>query len=490
MQRLVLTAALALALLGGATAASAAVIGANDDSAKFAPDAGASMYADMAAVGLQQTVIGVRFRPSEPLVIQDKQLLDRAVPTALDAGLRVVLAVYPYPPREIEAGLGSPAAFGAYVSTVARAYPRVRQFVIGNEPNQPAFWRPQFRKSGANASAAAFGRYLAAGYDALKGLDPELKVVGIGLSPRGNDKPRAKSNVSTSPIRFLRALGAWYRASKRPRPLMDAFSFHPYPNRATDPLDRGYGWPNAGFVNLDRVKQALWDAFHGTAQQTTVNGLKLHLDEVGWQVDTRRRSGYSGAENVPVTDELTQARIYGDLIRRASCDPDVESVSFFGFRDDGARTGFQAALQRADGTARPAVDTVRSAIEETAEGCSRTPVVWAPREDVLGAEAVVDTTTSSEVRARIRAGEDVRARVCVRPLAGRGDDWASRIAGVAASLVATRCAEATLVGLHRSDVVVDTVGMTAGSVAVAIELQAQANPRRRTVLLEEAALRA
>ena len=72
---------------------------------------------------------------------------------------------------------------------------------------------------------------------------------------------------------------------------MDAFSFHPYPNEATDPLERGYQWPNAGFANLDRMKQALWDAFNGTAQPTTVDGLKLHLDEVGWQVDTAGRLG-------------------------------------------------------------------------------------------------------------------------------------------------------------------------------------------------------
>jgi hypothetical protein len=489
MKRLVLTAAFALALLSAATSASAADVGANDDSAKFAVDGGAALYGDMTAVGLRQTVIGVRFKPSEAMLIQDKQLLDRAIPTALNAGLRVVLAVYPYPPREIEAGLGSPAAFGAYVSTVARAYPQVRQFVIGNEPNQPAFWRPQFRKNGTNASAPAFGRYLAAGYDALKALDPELRVIGIGLSPRGNDKPRAKSNISTSPIRFLRSLGVWYRASRRTRPLMDAFSFHPYPNRATDPLDRGYGWPNAGFVNLDRVKQALWDAFHGTAQPTTLNGLKLHLDEVGWQVDTRRRSGYSGAENVPVTDELTQARIYGDLIRRAACDPDVESVSFFGFRDDGSRTGFQAALHRADGTARPAAAAVRAAIEETAEGCARTQVVWSPVEDVVGADVALGATTWSEVTARVRAGEDVRARVCVRPLGSHEGDWASRIAGVAGGLAGTRCTATAVPGLHAFDVVVETEGMLASSVEVTVELQAEANAHRRTVTLQKATLR-
>src|SRR5205823_13302279 len=89
----------------------------------------------------------------------------------------------------------------------------------------------------------AFGQYLATTYDALKAVDPAIVVVGVGLSPRGNDRPDAKDNISTSPVRFLRALGAWYRTSGRNKPLMDAFGFHPYPNRATDPLDRGYRGP-------------------------------------------------------------------------------------------------------------------------------------------------------------------------------------------------------------------------------------------------------
>ena len=219
----------------------------------------------------------------------------------------------------------------------------------------------------------AFGPYLAAAYDALKAVDPAISVIGVGLSPRGNDRPAAKSNISTSPVRFIRALGAWYRASGRSRPLMDGFSFHPYPNKATDPLDRGYPWPNAGFVNLDRIKQALWDAFHGTAQPTTMDGLKLHLDEVGWQVSTSGQAGYLGLENVVVTDELTQAAVYAELVRRADCDPDIADVSFFGFRDDGARTGFQAALQRLDGTGRPAAEAVRAAIADAAAGCKGRP---------------------------------------------------------------------------------------------------------------------
>jgi hypothetical protein len=465
MRILTVATVLTAALLAGASAGSAADIGANDDSAKFADDSGAALYTRMADLGLKQTVIGVRFVPTDALVIQDKEHLDRAIASATGAGLRVVLAVYPYPPREIESGLASPAMFASYVGVLASIYPQVRQFVIGNEPNQPAFWRPQFDAAGNNVSAASFGPLLAAAYDALKGVDPEISVVGVGLSPRGNDRPTARNNISTSPVRFLRSLGAWYRRSGRTKPLMDAFSFHPYPNEATDPLARGYQWPNAGFANLDRVKQALWDAFNGTGQPTTVDGLKLHLDEVGWQVDTAGRAGYRGKENVPVTDEVTQAAIYGQLIRDAACDPDVSSLSFFGFRDDGLRTGFQAGLERADGTPRPSAAAVQTAIPE---GCSGQAQAWAPEVSVLGATVAVGGK-GSDVTARVAAGEDARAKVCVRSVALK-------------SPIPERCRSVSVAGLRSLNVDVPAELVAAARTEIAVEFAAEANRARRTLV--------
>jgi len=356
-------------------------------------------------------------------------------------------------------------------------YAQVRRFLIGTEPNRPAFWRPQFDPSGANASAAAFGPYLAAAYDTLKAVDPEISVVGVGLSPRGNDRPQAKNNVSTSPVRFLRALGAWYRTSGRTRPLMDAFSFHPYPNRATDSLERGYAWPNAGFANLDRIKQALWDAFHGTAQPTTTEELRLHLDEVGWQVDTSGRPGYQGLENVPVTDELTQAAIYDRLIRRAACDPDISEVNFFGYRDDGLRTGFQAALQRADGTIRPAAALVEAAIAATQAGCAGDEVLWEPESEVVGAELAVGSD-AAEVTARIAVGEDARAKVCVRLL--------PQFPGLAAR---ARCKTAAIRGLRPSSVAVSVPAGIRTRAEVAVQLEAESNRTRRTLLVRQALLK-
>jgi hypothetical protein len=473
MRILAVATALAVALLTGASAGLAADIGANDDSAKFEADGGAALYTRMAGLGLEQTVIGVRFVPSEAMVVQGKEQLDRAIAAATKAGLQVVLAVYPYPPREIEAGMGSPSLFASYVGVLASIYPQVRRFVIGNEPNQPAFWRPQFDVSGNNVSAAAFGPYLAAAYDTLKGIDPAITVLGVGLSPRGNDRPTARNNISTSPVRFLRSLGAWYRKSGRTAPLMDGFSFHPYPNEATDPLQRGYQWPNAGFANLDRVKQALWDAFNGTAQPTTLEGLKLHLDEVGWQVDTRGRVGYHGQENVPVTDEVTQAAIYGQLIRDAACDPDVASLSFFGFRDDGLRTGFQAGLERADGTPRPAEAAVQAAIHESCAGTLRS---WAPGVSVLGAKVDVGAD-GGDVEARVAAGEDARARVCVRA------------ASLIPLIAPQRCRSVSVQGLRSLDVDVRAPTGTTGPVEVAVQFAAESNRARTTLVVRRMALR-
>jgi hypothetical protein len=472
MRTLAAAAALAGALLCGAPAAVAANVGANDDSAKHHDDGGAALYAEMAGLGLRQTVIGVRFVPSEAVVIQEKPLLDRAIAAAQAAGLKVVLAVYPYPPREIEAGLSSPSMFASYAGVLASIYPEVKHFVIGNEANQPAFWRPQFDASGQNASAPAFGPYLAAAYDVLKGVDPDIEVIGVGLSPRGNDRPKAKNNISTSPVRFLRALGAWYRRSGRTLPLMDGFSFHPYPNEATDPLERGYGWPNAGFVNLDRVKQALWDAFHGTAQPTTVEGLGLHLDEVGWQVGTAGRVGYRGKENVRVTDELTQAAIYGQLVREAACDPDIVSLSFFGYRDDGSRTGFQAGLARVDGTARPSAAAVQAAIAEPE--CATTLRTWSPGSSVLGARVDVGAQPTG-ITTRVTAGEDARARVCLR--------------SAGPLQLGQRCRSVSLLGLRGLNVALRPPADATRRIEVTVQFAAEANRARRTLVVRRALVR-
>ena len=111
----------------------------------------------------------------------------------------------------------------AYLQTLARRYPQVTEFIVGNEPNEAFFWQPQFGPAGEQVSAAAFEKLMAASYDALKAVNPAIRVIAAGPSNEGND------HTSTSPVRFLRALGDAYRASGRQAPLMDALGFHVYP---------------------------------------------------------------------------------------------------------------------------------------------------------------------------------------------------------------------------------------------------------------------
>jgi hypothetical protein len=466
--------ALALATAG---AAAAADIGANDDTGKYAADSGAVFFPQMSALGLKQSVMTTRFLPSSPTTIQDGDALDRAIPIAELAGLRVSLAVYPYPPRELEDGTATPAAFAAWLTLVALRYPTVRQFVVMNEPNQPAFMRPQFKPDGTNASAARAGAFLAAGYDALKAVDPTIRVVGLGLSPRGNDNPAASSNISTSPVRFLAALGAWYRSSGRTRPLMDGLSFHPYPNQASDPLERGYKWPSAGFANLDRIKQAFWDAFQGTAQPTTADGLQLFLDEVGWQVDTSGLPGYTGTENVQVTDDATQARIYGALVRAAGCDPQVAEVNIFGFYDDAPRdSGFQSALNHVDGTPRASATAVQAAIAQSAGGCAGRPTAWVPAHRVVGAVTPAWSVESRRV-IRFDAAAEEGADVVACLLPGRPGAAAATAAIATRTAASPGCTGGTALPLRPASITLRRVGVLR-PVTVVVSLAAQANPAR------------
>lgn len=483
MKRLTVALALACALIPASTA-SAVEFGSNDDTGKFSGDP--AFFAKMAGIGLKQNVMTVRWVPSQPTTIQDKAFLDVAVPRAFANGIKVILAVYPYPPREIEAGGVSPAAFGAYLSQLATTYPQVRSYIVGNEANQPAFWRPQFTGR-QQASAAAFGPFLAAGYDGLKSVDAGIEVLGVGLSPRGNDRPDAPSNISTSPVRFLKALGDWYRASGRTKPLMDGFSFHPYPNVHTDPLDKGYVWPNIGFVNLDRLKLALFDAFGGTAQPTAP---KLFLDETGWQVaiPDDKKGRYAGGENITVTTEQTQASIYAELIKRAACDPAIAALNFFGFHDEENLSGWQAALHYADGTPRPSAAAVQTAIAANAV-CTGTPVSWSPTRGVVGGAADFGDLAKAKAKTQkawafnATALEDATYKAGVFKATTARAQITRELASVQAATLSTA---GTIKANFSPRIQFPSAPLAEGKYVYAIKLSAWANSGRSTMLVSKA----
>jgi hypothetical protein len=342
-------------------------------------------FATMGDVGLTQNRASLDWNPAAPDAIPYQDQIPGWLNLAQASGVRMVFSLSAANPHALSAP-GAPAQFAAWAAHVAQTFPQVKNFVIGNEPNQPYFWQPQFDSVGHPLAAAAYESVLAASYDALKSVDPTINVLGVGLSPRGNDNPNARSNISRSPIRFLHDLGVAYRASHRAKPLMDELAFHPYPAKNTDAPGVGYPWPDAGLPNLDRLKQAAWDAFNGTAQPTFPETghqgfgppLRLELDELGWQVAVQPAlaSLYFGAESIPTVDEAAQGQYYSDSIRLAECDPAVTSLSFFLLVDEPDLTHWQSGLERIDATHRPAYDAVKQQIAATHGSCPDAMATW------------------------------------------------------------------------------------------------------------------
>ena len=376
-------------------------VGVADDAGKLASDGGVWFLGQMREVGLQENRITLSWDPDQPTTIREKEALDRYIANATGAGIRVVILISPNRARALTSSPTSVGNFVRFVAQVARTYPQVKDIGVGNEPNQPRFWQPQFSATGRSLACGAYERVLAQAYDALKGVNANITVLGVSLSPRGNDNPLADINGSTSPVRCIRELGLAYRASGRKRPIMDELAFHPHPNRYTDSFLVGYRWPNAGTSNLGRIKQAVWDAFRGTAQPTFAEAgkvtskaalppLRIRLNEVGWQVGIVPDSqhAYYGRESVTrVADERFQADTYAALIPYFACDSSVRSMLYYGLVDEPDLDLWQAGLIRADATRRPSFTTVRSALSRGLARCNRRPTRWRHTNKVVGATA-------------------------------------------------------------------------------------------------------
>ena len=403
--------------------------------------------------------------------------------------MRVVLHVFPTTATAISATPGAAESFAGFLTKLATAYPQVRDVVVGNEPNQPRFLRPQYSPTGRGVAAATYVDLLARSYDALKAVDPRIRVIGLGLSGRGNDLPLAPSNASTSPVRFLRDLGAAYRRSGRMLPLMDELGLHLYPRSDRDPLSKGDRWPRAGIVNLARVKQAVWDAFAGTGQPTVEQGLQLRIDELGWQavVPAGRRGAYHGRETAAATSERAQADNYAKAIGIAACDRSISALYLLHLQDDADLERYQSGVRRADGSARPAYAAVRAAAARAQRGCAAKRITWRHATRVVGARASfgLGAGIASKLRRswgfNVSAAEESSYVAAIFP--------AETPSATVRRLATARSAGAlvTTVGRIRASwsprVRFPSRGLKPGRYVYAVRLRASMNPRRSTLLV-------
>ncbi len=393
MKRGLLILVAAAATLGVAAPAAAGpgmFVGAKDDGLKWTTGQTAA-----AAGGLGLRALGITLgwqRGQTDLSAFDAGVLNRAV---LGAGaVRVVVAVFngAIPPPTEAADRES---YCTYLGRVLTRFPQINDIVIWNEPNLSAFWRPQYDAAGQSEAPARYEELLAHCYDVLHGVRPSVNVIGPATSLWGNDNPNAFWNVSHSPVKFIEAMGAAYRASGRTRPLFDTFGHHPYPARSDErPWASHADETILSMGDYDRLLAVLHRAFDGTAQPLPENGLPIWYLETGYQtqIDDAKRGLYSGVETwpgslpdvaaqpgppaappdeSPAPDQATQLV---DSIRMAYCQPYIGAVFNFLLRDEQSLEGWQSGLFWVDGSRKDSYDAFRGVVQEVNEGrvqCSK-----------------------------------------------------------------------------------------------------------------------
>ncbi len=460
----------AVAMLGalvavGSASAEPLRYGVADDWPKFHP-CGDIWWTSASDIGYQDLRMTVQWDVDAPTVIPFQSSLQMAIDCARLNNIRPILAIYPAKPSAIGSDDQAQNAFASFVGLVGQAFPDVQNFIVGNEPNLNRFWQPQY-VNGHDAAAIDYEHTLAKSYDALKIVRPDSIVWGPAISSRGNDNPNAASNPSHSPVWFIKDMGDAYRASGRWQKLFDEFDLHPYPPvQDTDPFSKPFRWPQAGAANLDRIKQALWDAFHGTGQPTVTEGafvrtapfaapqaLPIDLDEVGDQtiVPADKAAAYDGtAENVTAISEAQQARNHVELAELAACDPAVRSLLYFPLIDDtGNSTGFQSGNLFADFAQKQSYaamkDKIASAQGLCQAGAPGTSLPWSHTRKVLGAAGSFGgpgTSPGSQPPRRpasarvwafgVTAGEDTSYRATLQRVTGAGGSPRSVLASVGA----------------------------------------------------------
>ena len=505
--KLLATLALVVGLVGvpGACANTAAVhplrYGVADDWPQW-HDCGDVWWQSAKDVGFQDLRLTVQWDETQPTVVPNQTNLQAAVDCAVASDVRPILAIYPLHAAAIGPNAAAQAQFAAFVAQVGTTFPQVQDFIVGNEPNVNRFWQPQY-VNGQDAAATDYEHTLAASYDALKAARPDAIVWGPAISSRGNDNPYALSNPSHSPVWFIKYLGDAYRASGRTKPIFDEFDMHPYPSvQDTAPFSKQFDWPQAGAADLSRIKQALWDAFHDTAQplpaeygggRTAASGLPIDLDEVGEQttVDGHEQPYVSPGESVIPIDEATQAARYVQLAQLAACDPDVKTVMWFPLIDDTTvSNGFQSGLVYADLAHKLSYGALKNEIATSGGSCRGGSHGWVHSVKVSGASGLFagpGTLPGSQPTAKPAGVKQLRVAVTTAEDATYIASLVPAVAGVrqAAAARSVGAVSGTVRAYHKPPI--SLAGpIPAGKYRVRIVVAAATNPDRTMTLTSRA----
>ena len=233
--------------------------------------------------------IAVRWNPLEPTEILERKFLDRAVPVAARAEHPPDVRRLPDRPARVPASPETRATlFGAYFQKLARTYPEVTDFIVANEPNEAFFWRPQFgpgKRAGVSRRLPAHDYCRA--YDALKAVNPDIRVIAAGLV-RGRERPHVDV-AGSFPRRAGRRLPQeWLGRAGHGRSRLPRLSAAQHPS-SVEPLrvaERGRGRPPSHQAGrLGRVQRHRAADVPEKGLPVDREDLGLVIGEFGWQVD-------------------------------------------------------------------------------------------------------------------------------------------------------------------------------------------------------------
>jgi hypothetical protein len=364
----VLLLVVALSLLGAqqASAGTSMFVGAAEDNVRSLDPLATKAKMDLAALaGLSTVRVTATWSPGEHEVGGDDRIVLQNVSAAAQLdGVRVILSIYPRDGRTSPLTSRARGEFAQYAASIARAFPAINDFVIGNEPNLNRFWMPQFGANGVDLAARSYELLLAAAYDALKSVSPDVNVIGGALSPAGQDKA-ASIRQTHSPTAFIEDLGAAYRATHRRRAIMDMFAIHPYliPSR----LPPTFAHPRTttiGIADYPKLVRLLTHAFAGTGQRGET--LPIVYDEFGYQtqIPAQKRFAYSNLGSPAAKDaipEAQQAAYYRQALALAACQPTVAGVLIFHVADERDARAWQSGLYYANNSPKTSLPAVRNA---------------------------------------------------------------------------------------------------------------------------------
>jgi len=338
---------------------------ASDDAHSLTPEIAKSRTDLAARAGFGAVRMSVIWSPGEERVGGDDLVaLQNATRAAELDGVRLILSIYARSWKTAPRTSGERGAFAQYAASIARAFPSITDFVIGNEPNLNLFWMPQFGAGGVDLAARSYELLLASTFDALKSVSPDIDVIGGALAPRGQDRPDSLRQTH-SPTTFIRDLGAAYRATGRRRPIMDTFAIHPYliPSR----LPPTFAHPRTttiGIADYPKLVKLLTQAFRGTGQRGET--LPIVYDEFGYQTEIpqAKRWIYNHLSDPAARDSVSegrQAAYYRQAFALAACQPTVVGLLIFHVADERDARAWQSGVYYGNFTAKSSLSAVRQA---------------------------------------------------------------------------------------------------------------------------------